>query len=217
MRYLPTGLRSNTLGNLQCSSAGNIRLGVLLPKSLFLLSLVANCEPRFFSWVKSEHRLSSLVLPDGVMFSEYRRDVPSGERPLSISSRILVCLGLPSVTRRPSVSSSLMNLMLHSEFLRDDLLDASLPRRLPMELRRLGLDTVMIGRLTVDGVGVGGLTYTSGTADFCSCDGDCTVHVGITTLWLSACAGSSTLHTLAMVVIRDSEIIILDGVHIYPI
>lgn len=159
---LPAGLKSRTLGNLDCSSAGgSILLGVLLPKSLFLLSLVANCEPRFFSWVKSEHRLSSLALPVGVMFSEYRRDILSGERLLSKSSRILgECLGLPSVVRLHSVmvSSSFINLTLHSEFLREDLVDVSLPRRLATELLRLGLDTVIIGKLAVDGVGVGGLT-----------------------------------------------------------
>lgn len=159
--FLPTGLRSRTLGNL-CSSGGNILLGVLLPKSLFLLSLTANCEPRFFSWVKSEHRLSSLVLPVGVIFSENRRGL-SGERFLSNSSRILgKGLGLPSVVRLHSVVedifSSFTNLTLHSEFLREDLVDVSLPRRLAMELLRLGLDTVIIGRLAVDGVGVGGLT-----------------------------------------------------------
>jgi len=155
------GLRSRTLGNLECSSGGNILLGVLLPKSLFLRSLIANCEPRFFSWVKSEHRLSSLVLPVGVIFSEYRRGL-SGERFLSNSSRILGNgLGLPSVVRLHSmeaVFSSFTNLTLHSEFLREDFVDVSLPRRLAMELLRLGLDTVIIGRLTVDGVGVGGLT-----------------------------------------------------------
>jgi len=156
---LPVGLRSRTLGNLECSSGGNILLGVLLPKSLFLRSLVANCEPRFFSWVKSEHRLSSLVLPVGVIFSEYRRGL-SGERLLSNSSRILGNgLGLPSVVRLHSaVFSSFTNLTLHSEFLREDFVDVSLPRRLAMELLRLGLDTVIIGRLMVDGVGVGGLT-----------------------------------------------------------
>lgn len=115
--------------------------------------------------MKSEQRLSSLVLPNGVIFSEYRRDTFSGERLLSSGSspRILgKCLGLPSVMRLHcvigDVSSSFTNLTLHSEFLRDDLLDVSLPRRLAIELLRLGLDTVIIGRLTVDGVGVGGLT-----------------------------------------------------------
>ena len=157
--FLPAGLTSRTLGNLGCSSGGNILLGVLLPKSLFLRSLTANCEPRFFSWVKSEHRLSSLVLPVGEIFSEYRRGL-SGERFLSNSSRILGNgLGLPSVVRLHSVVfSSFINLTLHSEFLREDFVDVSLPRRLVIELLRLGLDTVIIGRLAVDGVGVGGLT-----------------------------------------------------------
>lgn len=90
--------------------------------------------------------------------------MPSGERFLSIESRILgECLGLPSVIRLHSVvvanvSSSFISRTLHSEFLREDLVDVSLPRRLAMEFLRLGLDTVMIGRLAGVGVGVGGLT-----------------------------------------------------------
>lgn len=154
---------STTLGNFGWS-LGSILLGVLFPKSLFRFSFEANWELLFFSCEKSEHLLRSLMLLTGVTFSECLLDILSCDSFLSITGE---CLGLNSEPRwhsDPDPSSSFINLTLHSEFLREDL-DASLLRLLPMELLRLGLDTVIMGRMAIDGVGVGGLTYTSGTVD----------------------------------------------------
>lgn len=86
--------------------------------------------------------------------------MPSGVRDLSVPVDCLTLL--KSELRCESgegvvSSSSLMNLTLHSELRRDDS-DISLPRLLANELLRLGLETVMIGRFAVDGVGVGGRT-----------------------------------------------------------
>lgn len=55
------------------------------------------------------------------------------------------------------VSSSLTNLTLHSEALLE-FLETSLPLLLANELLLLGLDTVIMGRLAIEGVGVGGRT-----------------------------------------------------------
>lgn len=171
---LPVGLQSRTLGSLEPSSRGNILLGVLLPKSLFLRNLTANCDPRFFSCVTSEHLLRSLELPIGEMFSECLRNICSGVLGLSTPCTAITSfdaaapIAFDSAPVGDDVSPCSLppvNLTLHSELLRD-VRDESLPRRLASELRRLGLDTVIIGKLAIDGVGVGGLTYTSGTVEF---------------------------------------------------
>lgn len=99
-----------------------------------------------------------MALPVGVTISECLRRIPSGDLGQSPT-------GERFCSEVGEAPSSFMNLTLHSEFLRDERAETSLPRLLAKELRRLGLETVIIGRFTVDGVGVGGLTYTSGTVD----------------------------------------------------